>query len=333
MAAYGGWIDALLKRIGAPSTPSNRAFLVAWQAGEGGGARFNPLNTTRHGYSGESDYNSVGVKNYTNAAQGAQALADTLNNGHYNNIVSALKKGNVSSKQLAAMVVASPWGTKHFPTLGNLPAARQIQVQGSTASAPVSLPGSDNPTSGLDTQRQLLSMLMARNDAAAAGKPMDSAASMGSILKLSQEAHQVSSTPVVVDPAAQQEGVSPHASNIVGLAKKYLGTKYVFGGAQPGGFDCSGFVQYLYHQKGINLPRTTFDQIKVGQRIDKQQLQPGDIVFFNTENDPRGPSHEGLYIGGNQFIQSPHTGDVVKISSMSDPYYAQRFVGARRVSG
>jgi len=121
----------------------------------------------------------------------------------------------------------------------------------------------------------------------------------------------------------------PNANPIVNMAQQYLGTPYLFGGADPRkGFDCSGFVQYLYSQAGIALGRTTYDQVKQGQPIpDAQNLQAGDVVFFSQGGDVH---HEGLYIGGGQFIHAPHTGDVVKISSLSEKYYASQFIGGRR---
>lgn len=122
--------------------------------------------------------------------------------------------------------------------------------------------------------------------------------------------------------------MAPNAPKVVQMAKQYMGTKYVWGGTTPAGFDCSGFVQYLYAKQGIKLPRTTYEQIKVGQHIDRKNLQPGDIVFFSDNGNVH---HEGLYIGNNQFIHAPHTGDVVKISSLNEPYYAQQFAGGRRV--
>jgi cell wall-associated NlpC family hydrolase len=129
-----------------------------------------------------------------------------------------------------------------------------------------------------------------------------------------------------------QGPIHPDSGGIVKAAEQYLGTPYRWGGANPKiGFDCSGFVQWLYGQRGIQLPRTTYQQINVGKQINKPgQLKPGDIVFFSQNGDVH---HEGLYIGNNQFIHSPHTGDVVKISSLSEPYYAQQFVGGRRVVG
>jgi cell wall-associated NlpC family hydrolase len=124
------------------------------------------------------------------------------------------------------------------------------------------------------------------------------------------------------------EPLSPNANSAVGLAKQYLGTKYQWGGSSPKGFDCSGFVQYVYGKQGVKLGRTTYDQIKQGTPVNKQQLQPGDVVFFSKSGDVH---HEGMYIGDNQFIHAPHTGDVVKISSLSDPYYSQQFAGGRRM--
>jgi cell wall-associated NlpC family hydrolase len=123
--------------------------------------------------------------------------------------------------------------------------------------------------------------------------------------------------------------IHPNASPIVNMAQQFLGTPYLWGGADPRkGFDCSGFVQYLYSQAGIALGRTTYDQIKQGQHVDDVKgLQAGDVVFFQQGGDVH---HEGLYIGGGQFIHAPHTGDVVKISSLSDPYYASQFAGGRR---
>jgi cell wall-associated NlpC family hydrolase len=123
--------------------------------------------------------------------------------------------------------------------------------------------------------------------------------------------------------------VHPNANPIVNMARQYLGTPYLWGGADPRkGFDCSGFVQYLYSQAGVAIGRTTYDQVKQGQAVrEVPNLMPGDAVFFSSNGDVH---HEGLYIGGGQFIHAPHTGDVVKISSLSEPYYASQFVGGRR---
>ena len=128
-----------------------------------------------------------------------------------------------------------------------------------------------------------------------------------------------SSTPSVPVPSSQYGGV-------VGIAMQYLGTPYVWGGASPGGFDCSGFAMYVYAQMGVSLPHNAAMQYNtVGSYVPRDQLQPGDLVFFD------GLGHMGIYIGGGQFIHAPHTGDVVKISSLSDSWYAATYVGAKRV--
>ena len=112
---------------------------------------------------------------------------------------------------------------------------------------------------------------------------------------------------------------------VVGIAMQYLGTPYVWGGASPGGFDCSGFAMYVYSQVGVSLPHNAAMQYNtVGTYVSRDQLEPGDLVFFD------GLGHMGIYIGGGQFIHAPHTGDVVKISSLSG-WYASTYVGARRL--
>jgi peptidoglycan DL-endopeptidase CwlO len=111
---------------------------------------------------------------------------------------------------------------------------------------------------------------------------------------------------------------------VVGIAMRYLGTPYVWGGASPRGFDCSGFVMYVFAQIGVSLPHSSYAQAGMGTPVSISQLEPGDLVFFS------GASHVGIYIGGGQFIHSPHTGDVVKISSLSG-YYSSAFAGARRI--
>ena len=112
---------------------------------------------------------------------------------------------------------------------------------------------------------------------------------------------------------------------VVGIAMQYLGIPFQWGGESPStGFDCSGFVMYVFSRVGVSLPRTVSTQYAVGVAVSRSELQPGDIVFFNSLG------HDGIYIGGNQFIHSPHTGDVVKISSITG-YYASNFYGARRV--
>jgi len=116
----------------------------------------------------------------------------------------------------------------------------------------------------------------------------------------------------------------------VSIALQYLGIPYKWGGASPEtGFDCSGLVQYVYAQLGISLPHYTVAQWKYAGAVPvaKNQLQPGDLVFFN------GLDHVGIYLGYGDFIDAPHTGATVEIDSLSESWFASRYDGARRIVG
>jgi cell wall-associated NlpC family hydrolase len=117
----------------------------------------------------------------------------------------------------------------------------------------------------------------------------------------------------------------PTHGNVVSYAMSQMNTPYVWGGAAPGGFDCSGLVMWAYAQVGVSLPHSSYAQYGYGVPVSRDQLQPGDLVFFD------GLGHVGIYIGGDQFVHAPHTGDVVKISSLDEDWYAQNYVGARRI--
>lgn len=130
--------------------------------------------------------------------------------------------------------------------------------------------------------------------------------------------------PVVVPPAPPPDG--SRASQVIAIAMQYLGIPYVWGGASPSqGFDCSGLTTYVFAQIGISLPHHAASQYGYGVPVSQEDLQPADLVFFD------GLGHMGMYIGGGQFIHAPHTGDVVKISSIYEDWYAARWVGARRI--
>jgi len=123
---------------------------------------------------------------------------------------------------------------------------------------------------------------------------------------------------------------SSEGQAIVDTGMQYLGVHYVYGGASPSGFDCSGFVYYVYKQNGYTINRTAASQLNNGVEIDKNGLQAGDIVVFN--NGSGGSiGHSGIYIGDNKFIHSSSGAGSVVISSLSDNYYATYYYGARRV--
>ena len=125
--------------------------------------------------------------------------------------------------------------------------------------------------------------------------------------------------PVVVEQAPTR------GEKAVEMALRYLGTPYVWAGSTPSGFDCSGFVMYVYGRLGVGLPHSSSALWGVGRAVSRDQLEPGDIVFFN------GLSHVGIYVGDGHFVHSPHTGDVVRVSSLGEDWYASTYDGARRV--
>jgi hypothetical protein len=135
----------------------------------------------------------------------------------------------------------------------------------------------------------------------------------------------------VIDGVAGGGHAGPRARAALAEARKYLGTPYQWGGSSPRtGFDCSGLVQWAYAEAGIRIPRVTDQQILAegATKIGRRHLLPGDLVFFR---DATGYVHHvGISLGGDRFIHAPHTGDVVKISSLKEPYYADQFTGGRR---
>ncbi|MDQ3865811.1 MAG: peptidoglycan-binding protein [Actinomycetota bacterium] len=119
---------------------------------------------------------------------------------------------------------------------------------------------------------------------------------------------------------------STRGARAAAIAKRYLGIRYRWGGASPRtGFDCSGFVMYVYAKVGVSLPHNAAAQYHYGRRVSRSALRAGDVVFFDRLG------HDGIYLGGGRFIHAPHSGDVVKISSLHESWYARSFVGARRL--
>lgn len=125
--------------------------------------------------------------------------------------------------------------------------------------------------------------------------------------------------------------VSTRASDLVVNALSFLGVKYRYGGdSARSGFDCSGFVRYVYEETlGTVLPHNAAQQARQGEKITENQLKPGDLVFFNTLR--RAFSHVGIYIGNGQFIHAPRSGQTIRVENLDSPYWAKRFDGARRI--
>jgi cell wall-associated NlpC family hydrolase len=133
-------------------------------------------------------------------------------------------------------------------------------------------------------------------------------------------------TPPTPSGAARGPGTG---YGVAGTALSLRGAPYRNGGSDPAGFDCSGFVKYVFEQNGIAVPRTVTGQFHAGRQIAGPQLEPGDLVFFATVSP--GASHVGIAIGGDEFVHAPSGAGEVRVERMSASYWATRFVGARRV--
>jgi NlpC/P60 family len=131
-------------------------------------------------------------------------------------------------------------------------------------------------------------------------------------------------------PAPGSVPAPPDGYALSGTAMSLRGAPYRLGGIDPTGFDCSGFVRYVYQQHGMAMPREVREQFRVGKSIDRDRLEPGDLVFFSTVAP--GASHVGIMIGGDQFVHAPSERGVVRVENLSSQYWASRYIGARRVS-
>ena len=180
-----------------------------------------------------------------------------------------------------------------------------------------------DPSLGLAPGTQLLVGL------ARAAHPSVSTSGAAAVLGLPQLAAAQASmagVPAFVTPNIPTSTIGGQA---VAIAYRFLGVPYVWAGASPSGFDCSGLTMYVWSQLGITLGHYTGYQYYEGRRIPRDRLQPGDLVFFHA-NSAGVPQHEGMYVGNGSFIHAPQTGDVVKISSLFEARYALSYVGAVR---
>jgi cell wall-associated NlpC family hydrolase len=142
-----------------------------------------------------------------------------------------------------------------------------------------------------------------------------------------EQQNNVTVSEVAATQAANQGFFSTTLDKVSATAKELLGTKYRFGGTDPqSGFDCSGFVRYVFKSANIDLPRSSYDMKKLGQPVDVKSLKVGDLLFFRINT-----SHVGIYIGNGKFIHSPTTGRSVTIESLADALYGKQLLSARRI--
>ena len=136
----------------------------------------------------------------------------------------------------------------------------------------------------------------------------------------------------VAEATTAASGPAQHASDLVVGALGLLGIGYRRGGNTPqSGFDCSGMVRYVFQNTlGLDLPRRAEEISRVGTKVSRNDLKPGDLVFYNTLK--KTFSHVGIYLGNNRFIHAPATGGVVRVEDMGESYWTRRFTGARRVA-
>lgn len=238
-----------------------------------------------------------------------------------------------SKKELVSLQDES---SKNLANLGKQKADQEPLVAQYKAEVASATTASANAKAQVDSVN---GKIIAQKNAEAAAAQAAEAAKVAAAAKAASSSAAASATVSTAAVAAPVNSinrggsVTPPASNpavsgsIVGYAETFLGTPYVWGGTSPSGFDCSGFVQYVYSHFGVSIPRTSEDQFGYGTPVSQSQLQPGDLVFF--EPDGSGlPGHVGMYIGGGDIIQAPQTGDVVKITPLS---YMGSYMGARRV--
>jgi cell wall-associated NlpC family hydrolase len=129
--------------------------------------------------------------------------------------------------------------------------------------------------------------------------------------------------------ASEPAATAVPTPDVVAMALKYQGVPYRDGGSEPSGSDCSGFVQWVFARVGQALPREVREQYKVGKKVDRDEIKPGDLVFFQTVS--RGASHVGIALDGERFVHAPSSRGVVRVERYTSDYWKKRYVGARRV--
>ena len=131
--------------------------------------------------------------------------------------------------------------------------------------------------------------------------------------------------------AQEKKFFEVNPDSLINFAKKFIGTPYVWAGNQPGGFDCSGFVKYVFSNFGIYLDRVASEQSVNGKWVARGNLRAGDIVFFDTDGGKNDINHTGIYIGNDNFVHASSGGGHVMISGLSESFYSRCYMTARRV--
>ena len=146
-----------------------------------------------------------------------------------------------------------------------------------------------------------------------------------------QQNNVAATAPAEASAPVAQAAPAASSGNVVQVAQQYVGSRYVYGGSSPSGFDCSGFTSYVYKQCGVSLSRTSYAQANQGTAVDKSNLQAGDLLLFTTNGSNGGISHVGIYVGNGQFIHAANPNRGVVYDSINSGYYATNYAGARRV--
>ena len=144
------------------------------------------------------------------------------------------------------------------------------------------------------------------------------------------------------NPAESEAPIAPSAPDLLAhrftgtaiaqFAMGFLGVPYRLGGTDPTGFDCSGLVQYVFAQYGISVPRVVEEQWEFGDKVKPSNIEPGDLIFFNTKRGGDGASHVAIAIGGESFVHAPNSTGVVRVETLGSSYWGSRYVGARRIA-
>ncbi len=258
---------------------------------------------------------------------GAQSFSDLVNR------IDVMNRTSRSQASVLHSVTVAERQVKRRQDMLRAEAAQARKLVGRTRAAKAKVQGlissQQSLIAGLNAQiRDLVQQRKARLAREARARAAAAAAAAAA----AQQAAQPTTTSTGPAPIAPPTGPVPPASSVgaqaVQIAMGELGVPYVWGGASPAGFDCSGLTMWVYAQLGIHLDHFTGSQWNAGPHVSRDQLAPGDLVFFEP-----GIGHVGLYIGNNEFIEAPHTGAFVQISSLSNPWYAAEYQGAVRVTG